>query len=63
MTNTEREDIEKVSKDNAAAFTASERTDYGGIALEDWKQALRKDVEGRFGPTPEHLNPAGEAGW
>jgi hypothetical protein len=31
--------------------------------FEAWKKAIRKDVEERFGPIPENLVPAGEAGW
>jgi len=29
----------------------------------DWKAAVRKDVEDRFGPTPDDLVPVGEVGW
>ncbi|MCS4089641.1 hypothetical protein [Rhizobium sp. BK176] len=31
--------------------------------LDAWKQAIRKDVEERFGPIPDDLVPAGEAAW
>ena len=37
--------------------------DYNGMPLEKWKVALIKDVEERFGPTPDDLVSAGEAGW
>lgn len=37
--------------------------DYNGMPLEAWKAALKKDVETRFGPTPNDLVQAGKSGW
>jgi hypothetical protein len=45
------------------AQSAADRDDYGGMPLDEWKAALKKDVEDRFGPIPKDLKPAGEAGW
>jgi hypothetical protein len=46
-----------------AARSSAEVDDYNGMELEEWKAALRKDVAERFGPTPDNLVSAGEAGW
>lgn len=37
--------------------------DYNGMDLEEWKAAIRRDVEQRFGPMPDDLRPACEPGW
>jgi hypothetical protein len=37
--------------------------DYNGMPLDEWKIALTKDVEERFGPAPEKLAPKDKAGW
>lgn len=37
--------------------------DYNGMPQDEWKEALKKDVEARFGPTPDDLVPIGESGW
>jgi hypothetical protein len=33
------------------------------LASEAWSQAIKNDVEERFGPIPLNLVPAGEPGW
>ncbi len=38
-------------------------SDYSGIEIDEWKAAIRKDVEDRFGPEPDNLNPVGKPGW
>src|SRR5690606_24908283 len=45
------------------AKAAKAQLDYNGMPLDQWKAALKKDVEARFGPTPDDLVPAGESGW
>lgn len=45
------------------AGPASGIDDYNGMSLAEWKSALGKDVEERFGAAPNDLKPAGEAGW
>ncbi|WP_395517447.1 hypothetical protein [Pseudorhizobium flavum] len=45
------------------AKVAKAQHDYNGMPLDKWKTALKKDVEARFGPTPDDLVPAGESGW
>ncbi|TBZ35092.1 hypothetical protein E0H47_25465 [Rhizobium leguminosarum bv. viciae] len=45
------------------ARSSAEVDDYNGMELEEWKAALRKDVAERFGPVPDNLVSAGEAGW
>lgn len=37
--------------------------DYNGMGIEEWKAALMQDVQDRFGPTPDDLMAASEAGW
>lgn len=39
------------------------RQDYNGMPLSEWKDALRQDVESRFGQPPEGLVDVGEPGW
>lgn len=38
-------------------------SDYNGIEIDEWKAAIRKDVEDRFGPEPNNLIPVGKPGW
>lgn len=47
----------------ASAKEARAHLDYNGMSLEEWKAALKTDVEARFGPTPEDLVPASKSGW
>ncbi|MCJ8507528.1 hypothetical protein MUU53_06325 [Rhizobium lemnae] len=45
------------------AGSVSDFDDYNGMPLSEWKSALHKDVEERFGPAPDDLRPVGDAGW
>ena len=63
MAKTEPENSEKPPQSSLVGSIAPELEDYCGIALEDWKQALGKDVQQRFGPTPNDLKSTGEPGW
>jgi hypothetical protein len=47
----------------ATARSAVEVDDYNGMELEEWVAALRRDMAERFGPLPDNLVSAGEAGW
>ena len=51
-----------VGKKRPAKVMAVER-DYNGLSSSEWKAALLKDVEDRFGPLPSDLVPVGSAGW
>jgi hypothetical protein len=46
-----------------AARPVMDEDDYNGMPLEKWKAALEKDVEERFGSTPDDLVSAGKPGW
>lgn len=37
--------------------------DYCNIPLDAWKNALRRDVNRRFGGTPQDLDQVGKSGW
>lgn len=52
-----------VRESKRPAGPVGDTDDYNGMPLDAWKKALAKDVEERFGPTPDDLVPAGEAGW
>ena len=52
-----------VSEAKVSAPHIADGDDYNGMSLEEWKAALVKDVEERFGPTPDNLVSAGKAGW
>lgn len=38
-------------------------SDYNGIEIDEWKAAIRKDVEDCFGPEPDNLISVGKPGW
>lgn len=52
-----------VCKAKVAVRSIADVDDYNGMSLEEWKVALMKDVEERFGPTPDNLVSAGDACW
>lgn len=45
------------------ARAAAEEDEYNGMPLDEWKEALKKDVEERFGSIPNDLVATSEAGW
>lgn len=56
--------VRKAGKATSAKATAAAgENDYNGMPLDEWKTALKKDVDERFGPVPDNLIPTGEAGW
>lgn len=63
MGETSSENIADREKADQVRSTAPEHAEYCGIPIEDWKLGLRKDLEERFGPTPDDLKPTGEPGW
>ncbi|MFK4766724.1 hypothetical protein [Rhizobium sp. ZW T2_16] len=53
----------KHKKQGSAQPSTETQADYCGIPLDEWKEALRKDVVERFGSAPADLPPKGEPGW
>ncbi|SIP91847.1 hypothetical protein SAMN05880582_10115 [Rhizobium sp. RU20A] len=55
--------LQASAKSSVASAGCADDDDYTDMSLATWKASLDKDVEERFGPTPDELVPTGKAGW